>query len=79
MAEVVQRFSCSPLTVSCSACFASGLSDNQLKAALEVGDRTLLIHTSKLKNKGFRGSLSVSPDQFSPVVRDPVDLIASPT
>ena len=66
--EVVHRFGASPLWVSCWACFASGLSQDEVDVAMRTKDRDLQKVATRLGRSP--GTLEEHPDQFSPVVRD---------
>ena len=66
--EVVHRFGASPLWVSCWACFASGLSQDEVDVAMRTKDRDLQKVATRLGRSP--GTLEECPDQFSPVVRD---------
>ena len=71
LADVVHRFGCSPLWVSCWACFASGLSEHELDLAMQTKDRDLQkVAMAWVRTNNNSGSLEKNPDQFSPVVRD---------
>ena len=59
------------LWVSCWACFASGLSEDELDLAMRTKDRDLQkVAMAWVRNNNNSGSLEKNPDQFSPVVRD---------
>ena len=66
--EVVHRFGSSPLWVSCWACFASGLSQDEVDMAMRTKDRDLQKVATRLGRSP--GTLAECPDQFSLVVRD---------
>ena len=66
--DVSRRFGTSPLWVSCWACFASGLSKDELDFAMGVKDRDL--QRVALAWGRHKGAVETDPDQFSLVVRD---------
>ena len=71
LADVVKKFGCSPLWVSCWACFASRLSVDELGLAMRSTDRDLQkAATTWVRKNNSASSLEEDPDQFSLVVRD---------
>ena len=71
LTDVVKKFGCSPLWVSCWACFASRLSVDELGLAMRSTDRDLQkAATTWVRKNNSACSLEEDPDQFSPVVRD---------
>jgi hypothetical protein len=70
LSEAVDRFSCSPLMVSCWACFGSGLDEDEVQKVMQASDREVNIHLLRLSRRCRPEDLEGNPDQFSPVIRD---------
>ena len=73
VANAVEVFGGSPLWVSCWACFASGLEQDDMALAMQATDRQVQRALASLL-RGMR-SVAEDPDQFSPVVHDVIAVL----